>query len=286
MVVSPELADVLSDHHHPPPRHRTARVPLVRVLRHPRTSLEPADAAAVPTRHRQRAPPLHTQRDPQTAHRRARRHRPHRRRRRTADASPPTTSEGSSSPTPSCTACHRTSPKSSAGTATINTTMGYKAVYPDGSDQRPPRVHRPPPRDPPQRGIPHPHRRRMGRVPRPLREAQGVGRRRAAAPSERRASTSTLCPMLASTAGPGATTTPGRDPEQPRGPHRPKPNFTAGSAKSRDSKSASPALKTNLPRSTQTIASPSTSEPPPYQQMRGHDERITKCPCISSEKPA
>ena len=47
---------------------------------------------------------------------------------------------------------------------------------PGRGDRSPPGVHRPPPRDPPQRGIPHPHRRGMGRLPRPLREAESLHR--------------------------------------------------------------------------------------------------------------
>ena len=43
----------------------------------------------------------------------------------------PTISAGCSSPTRSCTGCRRTSPSSSAGHRDINTTMGYKAVYPE-----------------------------------------------------------------------------------------------------------------------------------------------------------
>ena len=54
--------------------------------------------------------------------------------------------------------------------------------------------------------------------------------------------------------------------------------FMAAWAKSKDSKSALPAATTNLPRSTPAPAARSTSEPPPYQQIRGYDERIAKCP--------
>ena len=100
LLVSPELADVLSaiisrlrGHR----RHRLAD----RLLRRAGKSLAPADAAAVPARHRQREPGVHSQRDPQAAHR-ARSQRP-------ASPTPPatlsrsprTTSAGSSSPTPS-----------------------------------------------------------------------------------------------------------------------------------------------------------------------------------------
>ena len=62
------------------------------------------------------------------------------------------------------------------GHATFRTTLGYKADLPGRGDRSPPGVHRPPPRDPPQRGVPDPHRRGMGRVPRPLREAEGLHR--------------------------------------------------------------------------------------------------------------
>ena len=51
----------------------------------------------------------------------------------------------------------------------INTTMGYKAVYPEEaiSGHRAFIARRR--ASPAQRGVPHPDRRRMGRVPRPLR---------------------------------------------------------------------------------------------------------------------
>ena len=59
-----------------------------------------------------------------------------------------------------------------AGHRDINTTMGYKAVYPEEviNGHRAFITRRRALR--PGRGIPHPHRRRMGRVPRPLRTAQ------------------------------------------------------------------------------------------------------------------
>ena len=58
-----------------------------------------------------------------------------------------------------------------AGHRDINVTLGYKAVYPDEAIQ----AHlaflarR---RAPAHRGIPHPHRRRMAGIPRPLRTPQ------------------------------------------------------------------------------------------------------------------
>ena len=54
---------------------------------------------------------------------------------------------------------------------------GLQGRLPRRGDQRPPRIHRPPPRAAPQRGIPHPDRRGMGRVRRPLRTPQGRHRR-------------------------------------------------------------------------------------------------------------
>src|SRR5690349_25077097 len=63
-----------------------------------------------------------------------------------------------------------------AGHRDINTTMGYKAVYPRVSDQRASGVRRPPPRAAPRRAAPHPHRRGMGPVRRPLRTPQGLRR--------------------------------------------------------------------------------------------------------------
>jgi hypothetical protein len=44
------------------------------------------------------------------------------------------------------------------------------------SDRGPPGVYRPPPLDPARREVPDPHRRGMGRLPRPLREAEGFSR--------------------------------------------------------------------------------------------------------------
>ncbi|MET9972293.1 tyrosine-type recombinase/integrase [Streptomyces sp. NPDC006356] len=57
----------------------------------------------------------------------------------------------------------------------IATTVGYKAIYPTEAIEAP-RVHRPPPRPAAERGVPHAHQRRMGRLPHPLRKAEGVHR--------------------------------------------------------------------------------------------------------------
>ena len=64
-----------------------------------------------------------------------------------------------------------------AGHRDINTTMGYKAVYPEEviNGHRAFIARRRALR--PSRGIPHPHRRRMGRVRRPLPTPQGRHRR-------------------------------------------------------------------------------------------------------------
>ena len=50
---------------------------------------------------------------------------------------------------------------------------GIQGRLPRRGHQRPPGVHRPPPRHPAQRGIPRPHRAGMGAIPWPLRTAQG-----------------------------------------------------------------------------------------------------------------
>ena len=50
---------------------------------------------------------------------------------------------------------------------------GIQGRLPRRGDQRPPGIHRPPPCPAPQPGIPHAHRRGMGRIRRPLRTPQG-----------------------------------------------------------------------------------------------------------------
>ena len=88
LVIAPELADVLSRDHLPDPPRRRDRAAGGR-LRHPRTGLEPADAAAVPAPDRHRAPAHPDPRDPRPAQRRPGRHRAHRRQREPADLHPP-----------------------------------------------------------------------------------------------------------------------------------------------------------------------------------------------------
>ena len=88
LVISPELADVLSAIIGRI-RDSDGTVPLVVGLRHPRTRLEPADAAAVPAPDRRRAPAADCTCHPCPAQHRAGRRRAHRRQRETAELHPP-----------------------------------------------------------------------------------------------------------------------------------------------------------------------------------------------------
>ena len=136
---------------------------------------------------------------------------------------------------------------------------GLQGRLPRRGDQRPPRVHRPPPRAAPQRGIPHPDRRGMGRVPRPLRTPQG--RRRRLRPLLRHP----LHPRTQLPALPAAAPRPRRHgPASSRSattssPASPKPNPTAGSAKPRASRSASPAPTPSSPRWTRSPPAATTA---------------------------
>jgi hypothetical protein len=60
------------------------------------------------------------------------------------------------------------------GIQTVAIPESARGRLPRRGDRGPPGVHRPPARDPAQRGIPYSHRRRVGRLPRPFREAEGV----------------------------------------------------------------------------------------------------------------
>ncbi len=62
------------------------------------------------------------------------------------------------------------------GHKNIDTTIGYKAVYPAETIEGPPGVHRPSAGLPPRRGVPDPDGGGVGLLPRPLREAEGVHR--------------------------------------------------------------------------------------------------------------
>ena len=92
-------------------------------------------------------------------------------------ATPSTTSAGCSSPTRSMHGMPPHIAQLVAGHRDINTTMGYKAVYPEEviNGHRAFIARRRALRS--VRGIPHPHRRGMGRVRRPLPTPQGRHRR-------------------------------------------------------------------------------------------------------------
>ena len=148
---------------------------------------------------------------------------------------------------------------------------GIQGRLPRGSDQRPPRLHRPPPRAAPQRGIPHPHRRRMGRVRRPLRTPQGRHRRLRPLLRHPLHPRTQLSPLPAAATG---SRPPGRAWKRSAttsSPASPKPNPTAGTARPRASRSASPARTPNSPRWTRSApaaprpsnsASPASPTPP------------------------
>ena len=110
-----------------------------------------------------------------------------------------------------------------AGHRDINTTMGYKAVYPEEAINGHRAFISPPARPPTGRGIPDPHRRRVAGVPRPLRAPQGLpGHLRPLLrnPVHPRA----LLPALpAATSRPRATPTTRRHPRQPLDPDRRSP---------------------------------------------------------------
>ena len=122
-----------------------------------------------------------------------------------------------------------------AGHRDINITLGYKAVYPDEAIQahlaflarrRSPAAHR---------GIPHPHRRRTGRIPRRLRTPLSRHRhlrprvRHPVHPRAQLPASAALALARPSPAGPHR-----RDPRQPHRPHHSKPTAKAGSAKPKD----------------------------------------------------
>ena len=107
---------------------------------------------------------------------------------------------------------------------------GIQGRLPRRGDQRAPGVHRPAPRAASQRGIPGPHRRGMGGVPRPLRTPQG--RRRRLRPLLRHPlHPRTRLPALPLLRPDPAPTPPAPDPGQPASHASPKPNPTAGSAR-------------------------------------------------------
>ena len=110
-----------------------------------------------------------------------------------------------------------------AGHHDINTTMGYKAVYPRGIHRRPPRIHHPAPRATPLRGIPHANRRGMAGVPRPLRTPQGRPRRLRPRLPDTMHPRKRLHPLRPATPRPCPAPPPGRHPRQPARPHSRSP---------------------------------------------------------------
>ena len=174
LLVSPELADVLSA--------------IVSRLRAPNGAIPLV--AAYDVRERVWNPPMpllfqrsvgsehrrdHPDRAAQTAAQRPRRHRPGRRRRRTTGLLPARLSKDlrhrrdHERPAAAHRADHLRAREHSDH-------IGLQGDLPGRGDRSPPGVHRPPPRDPPRRGIPDPHRRGMGRLPGPLREAESLHR--------------------------------------------------------------------------------------------------------------
>ena len=174
LLVSPELADVLSAIISRL-RGPGGDVPLTVSYDVRERVWNPADAAAVPAVHRQREPGIHPQRGPQAAHQRARRDRPDRRRRRPAHVLP------ARFPKNLRDRRHHERPAAPYRPGHLRAQEHrhhdrLQGRLPGRGDRGPPGVHRPPPRHPAQRGIPYSHRRRMGRLPRPLRKAESLGR--------------------------------------------------------------------------------------------------------------
>ncbi|MGH3611571.1 MAG: tyrosine-type recombinase/integrase [Pseudonocardia sp.] len=106
-----------------------------------------------------------------------------------------------------------------AGHRDINVTLA-RGHLPRRGHPSPPGVPGPPASTAPQRGIPRPDRRRVDRVPRPLRTPQGLHRN--LRPSVRHTvhPRTRLRPLLHALARPHPTRSPDRDPRQPHRPHR------------------------------------------------------------------
>ncbi|MGX1564656.1 hypothetical protein [Streptomyces sp. NPDC055506] len=106
---------------------------------------------------------------------------------------------------------------------------GLQRHLPGRSHRGPPRVHRPPPSPASQRGIPHPHLRGVGRLPRPLRTTQAL--RRHLRPRLRHLlySRTRLHSLLHAPPRPCPTRPPDGDPRQPsRSDHRSRTRRMAG----------------------------------------------------------
>ena len=167
LVVSPDLADVLatiiSRVRRPPGRCRWSR------LRQPRAHLVAAGPVAVPAQHPGGEPGDPDRRDRQNAPRGAGRSRPDRPIHRSATAL--------HAPRLPAHVHHRRDPQRAAPAHRPGHRWpprhqrhhGLQGRLPRGGHPSPPGVPGPPPRAASQRGIPHPHRRGVGGVPRPLR---------------------------------------------------------------------------------------------------------------------
>ena len=156
-----------------------------------------------------------------------------------------------------------------AGHRDINTTMGYKAVYPEEviNGHRAFIARRRALR--PSRGIPHPHRRGMGRVRRPLRTPQGRRRRLRTLLRHRLHPRTQLSALPAAAPGSGRPRTGWKRSATTSSPASPKPNPTAGTARPRVSRSASPARTPNSPRWTRSPAN-RHGRPTRHPQLHRH----------------
>ena len=160
-----------------------------------------------------------------------------------------------------------------AGHRDINVTMGYKAVYPDEAIQahlahlarrralRPSEEYRAPTDDEWQQFLGHFQRRKV---------ATGTCGRAFATPCAHEHAC-IRCPML--------WPDPAQKPASPRSattspPASPKPNAKAGSAKSKDSRSASQEHRTSSPRSTNVPGGP----PPTSACLTSADSSATSAP--------
>ena len=112
---------------------------------------------------------------------------------------------------------------------------GIQGRLPRGSHQRPPGIHRPPPGPAPQPGIPHPHRRRMGGIPRPFRAPPGRARRLRPRLRDQLHPRAQLHPLPAAAAStPAQRPRLAGHPRQPASTASPRPNAKAGPAKPKD----------------------------------------------------
>ena len=150
-----------------------------------------------------------------------------------------------------------------AGHHDINTTMGYKAVYPEEviNGHRAFIARR---RDAtPRRGIPHAHRRGMGGVPRPLRTPQGRPRRLRPRLRDTMHPRARLHPLRPATPRPAQRPRLAEHPRQPARPHRRSPPARLARRSRRTQ---------NQPRRGhhQTRPARRTRRPPRHRRAPGH----------------